>query len=105
MLNEYRMQSILGIWGGLFCFFIGFMIASSATPPGAANGIFGFAIMAGSTVLFVSGCFMYAKGKGHAWLFGFFGLLGPLGLLVLYVLKDKSKIVLKERAKDKSRTF
>lgn len=105
MLNEYRMQSILGVWGGIFCFFIGFVIASSSTPSGTANAIFGFAIMAGSYVLFVSGCFMYAKGKGHAWPLGLFGLLGPLGLLILYVLKDRSKIVLMERAKDRSKTF
>ncbi|MFH0877591.1 MAG: hypothetical protein V1863_05140 [Candidatus Omnitrophota bacterium] len=104
MLNEYKMQSRLGIWGGVFCFFIGRLIASSLTPPGTANTFFGVAIMAGSTLLFISGCFMYAKGKGHAWPFGLFGLLGPLGLLVLYVLKDRSKIVLKERAKERSRT-
>jgi hypothetical protein len=67
--------------------------------PQASYGYFGRMIMTGGYILFVCGCFMYSKGKGQSWYFGILGILGPLGLLILYVLRDKSKMVLKKRGK------
>ncbi len=96
MLKEYKMQAILGVWGGVLLFFVGYAITSF---PEALYAYFGQAIMLGASILFVCGCFMYSKGKGRSWYFGLFGFLGPLGLLVLYCLKDRSKLILKKREK------
>jgi hypothetical protein len=97
MLKEYRLQSILGIWGGFFFLFLGFFLASL---PRAVYMHFGYVIMAGGACLFICGCFMYAKGKGRSFAWGFLGLLGLPGLVILYVLKDRSKIILKRRQKE-----
>ena len=97
MLKEYKTQAVLGVWGGVIFFFIGYVLT-------AKNDLgylyFGRLAMAGGYLLFVCGSFMYAKGKGHDWLVGLWALLGPLGLLVLYVLRDKSRMVLKQRQKE-----
>jgi hypothetical protein len=95
MLKDYRLQSFLGIWGGVFFFALGVMI-SGATH--AMYRVFSMMLEAGGYILFVSGCVMYAKGKGHRWYLGLLGILGPLGLLFLYVLKDKSGWASKKRA-------
>lgn len=96
MLKEYRLQSIMGIWGGVFFLALGFFLASL---PRVVYVCFGRVIMSGGACLFVCGCFMYAKGKGRSFAWGILGLLGPLGLGILYVLKDRSKIILKKRQK------
>lgn len=100
MLKEYKVQSILGIWGGAIAFGIGYLMTSVPSAYQVMQAFLAIAIMLGSYVLFVSGCVMYAKGKGYGGVFGFLGCLGPLGLMILYVLKDKSKIVLKQREKE-----
>ena len=99
MLKEYRLQAILGIWGGFLLFTLGFLVMSKHE---AGYIFFGNTIMSGSYALFICGCFMYARGKGRSWYWGVLGLLGPLGLLVLYCLMDKSKYVLKKRRKELS---
>ncbi|MFH1690969.1 MAG: hypothetical protein ABIC68_00145 [Candidatus Omnitrophota bacterium] len=96
MLREYRFQTIVGIWGGVLFFSFGSFLFWAST---SIYNYFGLAIMLGGYVLFVCGCFMYVKGKGHSWYMGLFGILGPVGLLVLYVLKDYSKMILKKRLK------
>ena len=101
MLKEYKTQAILGIWGGLFISLIGYLIFSI---PQGMYLYFGRAIMIGGYILIVAGSFMYAKGKGYTVVAGLLGLLGPLGLLLLYCLKDKSKIVLKKREREISKT-
>jgi hypothetical protein len=63
---------------------------------------FGRTIMLGGYVLFICGCFMYARGKGRNWYWGIFSVLGPVGLLFLYCLKDNSKMVSKKRQKELS---
>jgi hypothetical protein len=102
MLKEYRFQALAGIWGGILFFAIGDLVASM---PLAAYLYFSHLIKAGSYVLFVAGCFMYAKGKGHSWYWGALGVLGPLGLLLLYCLKDRSKMVLLKKKKEESKIF
>lgn len=96
MLKEYRIQTVLGVWGGSLFFTFGAFLYSAAD---RVYSYFGLLMMLGGYVLFICGCFMYVKGKGHSWYFGLFGFFGPLGLLVLYVLKDNSKIILKRRLK------
>lgn len=96
MLKEYRAQTILGVWGGLFFCAAGWLIFQ--TP--LAYRHFGALMLAGGYVLFVSGCIMYAKGKGWDGLWGLLGILGPPGLLFLYALRDKSKLILRRRRKE-----
>lgn len=97
MLKEYKMQSFLGIWGGILFFLIGFLITSLDKE---LYLVFGRLIMSASYLLFLSGCFMYSKGKGRGWFYGFFGLMGPVGLLLIYCLKDRSGIVLRRKKKE-----
>jgi hypothetical protein len=97
MLKEYKTQALLGIWGGVLFFCVGFVISAK---PCMSYLYFGRAIMAGGYILCVCGGFMYARGKGHGWLMGLWSILGPLGLLILYVLKDKSRMILKQRKKE-----
>jgi ankyrin repeat protein len=42
-----------------------------------------------SALLFVSGCGLYARGKGHSGWYGLLGLLSLPGLLALFFLKDR----------------
>jgi hypothetical protein len=52
-------------------------------------GALGRAIVFGN-VIFVVGCLLLARAKGHPWYVGLLGLLNLLGLAVLwYVVKDK----------------
>lgn len=97
MLKDYRVQTIVGIWGGILFFGVGYLVSGMPQPLYASSGTL---IMAGAYLLFVSGCFMYAKGKGQPLGLGFFGILGPLGLLLLYLFKDKSKMFLKKKQKE-----
>lgn len=97
MLKEYKMQAILGIWGGVLFFVVGYAVAAKTS---VGYLYFGRLVMIGGYILSVCGGFMYARGKGHSWPTGLWGLLGPLGLLVLYVLKDKSRLILKKRQKE-----
>ncbi len=99
MLKEYKLQSIIGIWGGLLFFGFGYLLTLSG---GQGNVVFGKLIIAGGYALFILGCFMYVKGKGQNSYLGILGVFGPVGLLLLYCLKDRSKLVLKERKKNLS---
>ena len=96
MLNEYKMQAFLGVWGGAVFCAMGYFFTSM---PHGVYRYFGFPMILGGLILFISGCVMYAKGKGRNGCWGFLGICGPLGLLILYCLKDKSKMILKKRLK------
>jgi hypothetical protein len=97
MLKDYRTQAAMGIWGGLLFFLLGYMMAV----PETVYYQFGMAMLFGSYVLLVIGCFMYARGKGYGWSVGALGILGPPGLLILYLLRDKSAEVLKKQMREK----
>lgn len=99
MLKEYKMQAILGVWGGILFFAFGTFLFSASRD---IYSYFALVIMLGGYILFICGCFMYVKGKGQNGFLGLFGILGPIGLLILYILKDNSKILLKERSKRKN---
>ena len=51
------------------------------------------------TVLLIIGLAYYAKAKGHSGLFGLFGLLSWVGILVLIVLKDHYETAEEQAAK------
>lgn len=97
MLKEYRSQTIIGIWGGTCFFALGYFL-TNAPQPVYVN--FGRLIMSGGYALFISGNYMYAKGKGQSGYWGILGIFGPIGLLILYCLKDRSKFILKKRQKE-----
>jgi hypothetical protein len=97
MLKDYKVQAILGIWGGVLFFSLGFLVGSIQQ---AGHLYFSRLIMAGGYLLFVCGCFMYVRGKGRSWYWGILGVFGPAGLLFLYCLKDRSRIVLKKHQKE-----
>lgn len=97
MLKEYKVQAVLGVWGGFSFFALGFLINLSR---GTGHLFFGRLIMTGSFLLFVCGCFMYARGKGRSWYWGILGFLGPAGLLFLYCLADRSRMVLKKKRQE-----
>ncbi len=96
MLKEYKTQTVLGIWGGGLFFAFGVFLSSASD---CFYRYFGLVMILGGYILFICGCFMYVKGKGHSWYLGLFGIFGPMGLLILYILKDNSKIILKSRLK------
>ncbi len=96
MLKDYKTQAGMGIWGGLFFFLLGYMLAVPETP----YYQFGVAMLIGSGALFAIGCLMYARGKGYSWFVGALGLLGPLGLAVLYVLRDRSGEILRKKRRE-----
>ncbi len=91
------------MWGGAVFFALGALI--SVSQQARSYVFFGHMIMAGGIVLFICGCFMYARGKGRSWYWGILGLTGPAGLLLLYCLKDRSKIVLKKKQKESAKIF
>ncbi len=97
MLKEYKFQAALGIWAGSLLFALGSLALGRHE---AGYRFFGNVIMSGSYALFICGCFMYARGKGRNWYWGILGLLGPVGLICLYCLMDKTKFVLKKRQKE-----
>lgn len=96
MLKEYRTQTILGVWGGFLSVGLGYLVSCL----GSSYFYFGYAMMAGGYILLACGGYMYGRGKGYGWLVSFLGILGPLGLLILYVLRDRSARVLKKRRKE-----
>ena len=47
------------------------------------------------------GTYMYGRGKGYAPSIGLLGLLGPLGLGIVFMMKDHSGLILKRRARER----
>jgi hypothetical protein len=95
MFREYKWPSAAGVWGGSFLFFVGYLIRQAPQPLYVTAG---HLVMAGAAILFLAGCFLYARGKGRSPYWGVAGFLGPLGLLLLYCLKDYSGRLEKKRA-------
>ena len=98
MLREYKMQTFVCVWGGFVFGLFGFLISV----PGTAYEVFGRLLIAGGWVLMACGCFFYALGKGYGWSMGLMGLFGPLGAVFIYLLRDKSALMLKKRKKEES---
>ena len=54
------------------------------------SGIFIYLVGLG---LFIYGCTIYSRAKGHGWGWGLFGVLNIIGLVILFFLPDKHKVV------------
>ena len=88
MLSEYKTKTNIGVGLGLIGQIIGRTMMNT-THPGQA--MLGLIVALASLVLFIWGCAMYAKGKGHSGWFGLLGLLSIIGLIILVVLPDRHK--------------
>ncbi len=96
MLREYKFQTSVCVWGGVFFGFFGFLIATH----GASYEVFGQLLMVGGYLLTSCGCFLYARGKGYGWVVGLAGILGPAGVAFIYLLRDRSAMMLKKMKKE-----
>ena len=65
--------------------------ATIRNAPPAESNVLALVITVIGTVLLIYGLALYAKAKGYHPLFGLFGLLSIIGLIVLGVLPDKLK--------------
>jgi hypothetical protein len=99
MIAKYNRKSlIVGIPGlllQLICLFTTNFLAASAksggnAPSAALVAILGWGEIAGTVLLIVGLCF-YAKAKGYPAALGLLGLLSCIGLLILALLRDKTK--------------
>lgn len=93
VLREYKTETVFCFWGSMLFFVLGFFLANSSSH----YLFYGYCLIAGGYVLSACACFTYAKGKGYGLVVSALGLLGPLGLLAIYVLRDRSGEVLKKR--------
>ncbi len=98
MLREYKLQTRLCAWGGLAFLGLAYFIGGMEENGGV---FFSRLLYVGGYVLTGCGSYMYGRGKGYGRTVGALGVLGPLGLLLVYLLRDRSGLVLKARAKEK----
>jgi len=90
MLSEYKTKTNIGVGLGIIGQIIGRTLIDTK-----ADGevLLGAAIILAALVVFIWGCAQYAKAKGQSGWFGLFGLLSIIGLLVLFFLPDRHKVV------------
>ena len=87
MLAEYKRKTNIGVGLGIVAQFVGYVLTSF----GDVGAFFGYSFLVGGTVLFIWGCWSYAKGKGYDGALGFLGLFTIIGLIILACLTDKHK--------------
>ncbi|MGE5280199.1 MAG: hypothetical protein ACM3L6_05615 [Deltaproteobacteria bacterium] len=92
------MQTRLCAWGGIVFLGLAYFMGGLED---AGWAFFGRLLYAGGYVLTGCGTYMYSRGKGYRAAVGLLGLLGPAGLAVVYVLRDRSGLVLKQRARER----
>ena len=85
MLAEYKTKTNVFILLGIVTQILG----------GIVGGEVGGIIRIVGAGLFITGCCFYAKGKGYNGAWGGLGLLSLLGLLILVLMKDKQKELVK----------
>jgi hypothetical protein len=60
-------------------------------PDNLALTLFTIFLLVVFTAVFVWGCCDYIRSKGYAWGYGFLGLVGCIGLVILIMMPDKWK--------------
>jgi hypothetical protein len=92
MLAEQQKRSNIGVGFGLLLEVGGrFLMATGAKSHDLAVGLGGIVITIAGVVLFIWGCFEYAKGKGQSPWLGLLGFLSCIGLIILICLPDNYK--------------
>lgn len=86
MLQQYKTKTNLFVGLGLALN----VLAGWVLPGRVGPGIILVLAVAGS-VLFITGCCFYAKGKEYHAAWGLLGLLSIIGLLVFICMRDKHK--------------
>ena len=81
MLQEYKTKTNLFILLGIIIQVVGVIVSQDI----------GLLIRLGGSVLFIIGCWCYAKGKGYHGAWGLLGLLSLIGLIILVCMRDKHK--------------
>ena len=87
MLPEFKTKTNIGVGAGLLLQMAGNLMSNPGEPLTLVAGL----LFLLGTALFIWGCSMYAKAKGHSPVLGLLGLLWILGLVILFLLKDKNK--------------
>ncbi len=87
MLAEYKRKTNIGVGLGILAQFVGFVLIVVAYEV----AILGYSFLFGGIVLFIWGCWSYAKGKGYEGAVGLLGLFTIIGLIILACLPDKHK--------------
>jgi len=84
------------ILAGVLLVTIGRIFASSVASSDVVAGVFLFYVSGlCGLALVLWGCYMWTRLKGRHWAFMFWGLLAPIGLLGISLLKDKTKVLSK----------
>ncbi|MGD9159653.1 MAG: hypothetical protein PVG39_14665 [Desulfobacteraceae bacterium] len=87
MLAEYKTKTNIGVGLGIIAQILGRFLANNE----GVISLFGLLLQIAGAVLFIWGCCMYSKGKGHHGAWGLLGLLSIIGLIILFFFKDKHK--------------
>lgn len=90
MLAEYKTKTNVGVGFGLLGQVLGKVLMDS-TSQGLV--LLGSVVAIVAAIVFIWGCAQYAKAKGHSGWFGLLGLLWLIGLIVLFFLPDKHKVI------------
>jgi hypothetical protein len=96
MLVEYKTKTNITIAFAILLFIISRVFSTSdlfLAPVGGAGlfDLFSKIFLLGSLILFVFGCYFYAKGKGYSGDWALLGLLGIVGLIILIFFPDRHK--------------
>ena len=89
MIQEYKNKTNIGVGLGLVINIIGSILSRQIENP--AISILGSLLLIVGSVIFIWGCWNYAKGKGYHGAWGLLGLLSCIGLVILVLFPDKHK--------------
>lgn len=89
MLAKYKKQANTFLISGFFIWFLGNILKNEAL--GLSLKPIGWIVFLAGLSLFVYGCTIYSKAKGHHPALGLLGILNLIGLIVLALLPDKHK--------------
>lgn len=89
MIMQYRDEAIKYLIGGVVLSIVGSWVKNTIGSGSFFSPMGDLAVLAGPFV-FIYGCILFAKAKGYEWYVGLLGIFNVVGLIILYLLKDKS---------------
>ncbi len=96
MLAEYRRKTNIGIGIAIFLQITALFIYTDHT----VGAILSLLFITIGNILFIWGCWSYAKGKGYHGAWGFLGLLSIIGLIILIFFPDRNKFLHREQVQN-----